>query len=69
MASTTESDKAGADGFLKEWTGPKFRETAIRLGWADNAYFDRVAQAYREWIEEPGCFSALIRGEAIGWKI
>lgn len=60
--------EAGIEETIFEWAGPRIREEAIRLGWADNAYFDRVERAFRAWSESPDSFSALIRGEAIGWK-
>ena len=68
LGHTTESVKAIIDGLVYMVAGPEVREQVIELGWADNAYFDRVEQALRAWSESPDLYGSVTWGEAIGWK-
>ena len=65
---TTESAKAKVEGLVFFYTGPEIRGPVLELGWADNAYFNRVERAVRKWSESPDLYFSLVWGEAIGWK-
>ena len=67
-AGTSEEINARVAPAIESWTGPKIREAALRLGWADASYFEAVERALRKWGESPDSFSAVVHCEAIGWK-
>lgn len=67
-AGTSEEIRAYVQPVIESWTGPKIREVAIRLGWADQAYFDAVEEAIRAWGDSPDAFFTLVQCEVVGWK-
>ena len=53
---------------IEEFTGPKITETALQLGWADQAQMDEAARALEDWSTHPDAFMAIVWCEAVGWK-
>ena len=51
-----------------EFTGPKIMETAIRMGWADQAEMNSAALALDDWGTHADAFMAILWCEAVGWK-
>lgn len=51
-----------------EFTGPKIAETAIQMGWADQAQIDNAASALSDWGSHADAFMAIVWCEAVGWK-
>lgn len=51
-----------------EFTGPKIAETAIQMGWADQAQMDNAASALNDWGNHADAFMAIVWCEAVGWK-
>jgi len=52
----------------EEFTGPKIAETAIQMGWADQAQMDSAVSALKEWGDHADAFMAIVWCEAVGWK-
>jgi len=52
----------------EEFTGPKISETAIEMGWADQAQMDKAARAIDDWGGDEDAFMAIMWCEGIGWK-
>jgi ubiquinone/menaquinone biosynthesis C-methylase UbiE len=53
---------------MDEFTGPKIAETAIQMGWADQAQMDKAASVLRDWGDHADAFMAIVWCEAVGWK-
>ena len=53
---------------IDEFTGPKIAETAIQMGWADQAQMDKAARALEAWGDHADAFMAIVWCEAVGWK-
>jgi len=51
-----------------EITGPRITETALQMGWADQAQMDKAAPALKDWGDHPDAFMAIVWCEAVGWK-
>lgn len=49
-------------------TEPNITETALDLGWADQAQMDNAARAWETWGKHPDAFASVIWCEAVGWK-
>jgi ubiquinone/menaquinone biosynthesis C-methylase UbiE len=67
-SGTSEDVKARVEMTISELIGPKIREIALKLGWADTEHFDRVEQALMTFHQHPDAFSIRFCCEAIGWK-
>jgi ubiquinone/menaquinone biosynthesis C-methylase UbiE len=53
---------------LQEFAGPKITETAIQMGWADQALMDSIAPMLIDWGNNPDAFYCILWCEAVGWK-
>ncbi len=62
---TTQSIKSV---LTAEFTGPKIVETAIQMGWADQAQMDNAASAVNDWGNHADAFMAIVWCQAVGWK-
>ena len=48
---------------------PSNLETGVRLGWVDAESVERMGAAWKAWGEHPDAFFAILRCEAIGWRV
>lgn len=53
---------------MDEFTGPKIAQTAIQMGWADQAQMEKAASALKDWGDHADAFMAIVWCEAVGWK-
>ena len=65
---TPEATQLMVSALMDELTGPKITETALRLGWADQAQMEGAARALEDWGGHADAFMAILWCEAIGWK-
>jgi ubiquinone/menaquinone biosynthesis C-methylase UbiE len=54
---------------MDEFTGPKIAQTAIQMGWADQAQMEKAASALEGWGDHADAFMAIVWCEAVGWKV
>ena len=43
-------------------------QTAVQLGWVDEATVEKIGAAWKSWGEHPDAYLAMVRCEAVGWK-
>ncbi len=65
---TPQSARTIAAALASEFAGPRIAETAIEMGWADQAQMDDAARALQEWGNHEDAFMAIVWCEAVGWK-
>lgn len=65
---TPQATQTMAAALTSEFTGPRITETAIEMGWADQAQMDNTARALKAWGEHDDAFMAIAWCEAVGWK-
>ena len=65
---TPELVQAIMSALMDEFTGPKIFETAIQLGWADEAQMKGAASALEAWGDHADAFMAIVWCEGIGRK-
>jgi len=65
---TTQTTQSIMSVLTAEFTGPKISETAIQMGWADQAQMDNAASAVNDWGNHADAFMAIVWCEAVGWK-
>ena len=53
---------------LEELSGPKITQTAIEMGWADQAQMNRAVKAITDWANRDDAFYSILWCEAVGWK-
>ncbi len=65
---TPQSTRTMTAALTSEFTGPRIAETAIKMGWADQAQMDETARALKDWGDNEDAFMAIVWCEAVGWK-
>lgn len=65
---THEQTQAIVPVVLEAWASPKIAQTAIQMGWADQAQMDRAVKSITDWGNRPDAFFSLLWCEAVGWK-
>ncbi len=65
---TPQSTRTMTAALTSEFTGPRIAETAIEMGWANQAQMDDTARALKAWGDHEDAFMAIVWCEAVGWK-
>ncbi len=65
---TVKETRSFFDVLIAELAGPLISKQSIKLGWADENFFNRVKAAAKEWSEHPDALFAISFCEAVGSK-
>ena len=67
-SGTLEQTQALIPIAVEAWAGPKITQTAIQMGWADQALMDSIRKSITAWGNRPDAFFSAHWCEAVGWK-